>query len=363
MAGNELPIGPGALTAEWLTDALRETGTISGGTSVASFEAGTIGEGEGLLGQLARLTLTYEGADGSEPERLVAKFPSEVEGNRDVANLFHFYEREVRFYEEIAEDVELRTPRRYFSRWDPAGGVFVILMEDMEPARVGNQVTGCPPDEAGETLERLARFHATWWESPKLEALDWIPYGNDPIHQSAQQQYQNAWPAFVENFGKRLSPKAMSAAERLSTKIIDIQHAITKPPLTICHGDLRYDNRFFSPGEMAVADWQIVLRGRSAYDVGYFMSQSVNSEDRKACEMDVLHRYHDTLTANGVSGYSFDELMSDYRACAMYCLVYPVITGGSLDLANERGLALATAMLDRSVATIVDLDCDEMIPG
>jgi len=363
MAEGMLPGGPGELTAEWLTASLRETGTISGGTTVASFEAGTIGEGEGLLGQLARVKLGYEGATGNEPETLVAKFPSEVEGNRDLANLFHFYEREVRFYDEIAEEVELRTPKRYFSRWDAERGVFVLLMEDMNPARVGNQVTGCPPDEAGQTLERMARFHATWWESPKLADLEWMPHGNDPIHQSAQQAYQDAWPAFVENFGKRLSAKAMSAAERLAPKIIDIQHAITKTPMTICHGDLRYDNLFFSPGEMAVADWQIVLKGRSAYDVGYFMSQSVNPEDRKACEMDVLHRYHDTLKEHGVSGYSFDELMSDYRACAMYCLVYPVISGGGLDLANERGVALVTAMLDRSVATIVDLDCDEMIPA
>ncbi|MCH8815244.1 MAG: DUF1679 domain-containing protein [Chloroflexi bacterium] len=363
MGNGELPGGPSELTAEWLTASLRETGTISGGTSVASFETETIGEGEGLLGQLARVTLSYEGAGGGEPETLVAKFPSEVEGNRDLANLFHFYEREVRFYEEIAEEVELRTPKRYFSRFDPERGVFVILMEDLSSARVGNQVAGCSPDEAVETLERIARFHATWWDSPKLASLDWIPLGNDPVNQSAEQAYQDAWPGFVENFGNRLSAKAMSVAERFATKIIAIQNAMTKAPLTICHGDLRYDNLFFSPGDMVVADWQIVVRSRGPYDVGYFMSQSVNPDDRKACEMDVIHRYHDTLMEHGVSNYSFDQCMEDYRAAAMFCLVYPVISGGSLDLANERGVALVTAMLDRSVATIVDLNCDEMIPG
>jgi hypothetical protein len=44
-------------------------------------------------------------------------------------------------------------------------------------------------------------------------------------------------------------------------------------------------------------------------------------------------------------------------------LVYPVIAGGNLDLANERGPELVTALLDRSVATILDLDCDETIPA
>jgi len=69
------------------------------------------------------------------------------------------------------------------------------------------------------------------------------------------------------------------------------------------------------------------------------------------------------LCEHGVAGYSFDDLLGDYRTTAIYCLVYPVIGGGSLDLANERGMELFTAMLDRSVATILDLDCAEMIPA
>ena len=292
----------------------------------------------------------------------MAKFPSAVQENRDLAIQLNYHEREVRFYEEIAGEVELRTPRRYFSRLDAKGEEFVLLMEDMHPARVGNQVSGCPPDEAAETMERMARFHAAWWDSDRLSAVDWIPLGNDPVNQSAEQAYQDAWPAFVENFGDRLTEKAMSVAERLTTKIIAIENAFTEPPMTICHGDLRYDNLFFSPGEMTVADWQIVLRARGTYDLGYFMSQSVNSEDRRACEMDIVRLYHDTLVEHGVRGYGFDECMKDYRMAAMFCLVYPVIVCGSLDLANERGVALATAMLDRSVATIIDLDCDEMIP-
>ena len=79
--------------------------------------------------------------------------------------------------------------------------------------------------------------------------------------------------------------------------------------------------------------------------------------------MDILRSYHETLLEHGVKGYSFDQCFSDYRACAMFCLVYPVIAGGTLDLANERGTALVATMLDRSVATILDLDCDVMIPA
>lgn len=363
MASITLPAGPKELTAGWLSAALRETDTIGEGVSVESFETETIAEGVGLLGQLSRVTLRYRNARGDEPATLIAKFPAVMQENRDIANALRFYDREVRFYEHIADEVELRTPKRYFSHFDAENGTFVLLIEDMHPRRVGNQIEGCAPDEARAALERMAHFHATWWDHPKTLALDWIPYGRDPVHNFVEESFQKAWPVVKENFGSHLPDRVLKAGEKMQTRIIQMQHIFSEPPVTICHGDLRYDNLFFGDDGMAVADWQIILRGRALYDAAYFMSQSVNPDDRRAHEMDILRRYHEVLVDSGVSGYSFDHCFEDYRFAAMYCLVYPVIAGGSLDLSNERGVALATAMLDRSVATIVDLDCDELIPS
>jgi len=47
----------------------------------------------------------------------------------------------------------------------------------------------------------------------------------------------------------------------------------------------------------------------------------------------------------------------------LYCLVYPVIAGGTLDLSNERGVSLVSAMLERSLMAIDDLNCGELLPG
>lgn len=363
MASITLPSGPQELTADWLTAALRETETIGNGTVVESFDVETIAEGVGLLGQLARVTLHYAGASGSEPATLIAKFPAATEENRDLANAFRFYDREVRFYEQIADEVELRTPKRYFSHFDDESGTFVLLMEDMHPARVGNQIEGCAPSEAKATLDRIGHFHATWWDKPETLALDWIPYGKDEVHNFVEESFQKSWPVVKENFPSHLSDRIVRAAEKMQTRLIRMQHIFSEPPITICHGDLRYDNLFFGDEGMAVADWQIILRGRAPYDAAYFMSQSVNPDDRRATEMEILRSYHDVLVDSGVRNYTFDHCLEDYRFAAMYCLVYPVISAGSLDLANERGVALATTMLDRSVSTILDLDCDEMIPG
>lgn len=363
MAKMRLPAGPKEVTADWLTGALRETGVISSAT-VTALDYEIIGEGVGVLGQLARFKLTFDKPEDGAPDSLVGKFPAAMQENRDLANLFRFYEREVRFYERIAEEVELRTPKRYYSYFDDETNDFVLLMEDLSAARCGNQVEGCAREQAATTILNMAPFHATWWNKVDTPQLDWIPYGNDPIQHFAESSYNDGWENFTRNFGNRLSPRAMVIAERLRTKIIAMEDAFTKPPLTIAHGDLRYDNLFFgADGEMAVADWQIIVRVRGAYDIAYFLSQSVNPADRKAIEMDILHGYHEKLLEHGVTGYNFDQCFDDYRMSAMFCLVYPVIAGGNLDLANARGVELVTTMLDRSMATILDLDCDEMIPA
>ncbi|MDZ7684459.1 MAG: hypothetical protein U5O39_05190 [Gammaproteobacteria bacterium] len=48
-----------------------------------------------------------------------------------------------------------------------------------------------------------------------------------------------------------------------------------------------------------------------------------------------------------------ESAWTDYRVLCLFCLVYPVTVCGSLDLANERGRALAETMLDRNLAVMV----------
>ena len=63
-----IPETPGEITEAWLTEALRSTGVISGAT-VAAIERETLGEGAGFIGQLERLSLTYDGiADGAHAQ-------------------------------------------------------------------------------------------------------------------------------------------------------------------------------------------------------------------------------------------------------------------------------------------------------
>lgn len=360
-----IPDGPGELTAEWLTSALRSSGALTS-AEVISLDSETIAEGVGLMGQLACVKPHYDRPEAAAPRSLIAKFPAEAEENRDLGNHFRLYEREIRFYEEIAGEIDLRTPRCYHSAMDVEAGRYVLLLEDLAPARVGDQIAGCSRPEAELAISKLAEFHATWWDSQRLEELDWMPYANDPILKSGQETYQEAWEPFVERFGDKVPRPVLEIGERLGTRVNAIQDQQTEPPRTICHGDYRLDNLFFASPEggdpLAVIDWQISFRGRGVSDVAYFMSQSVSPQERNASEMEILRAYHQTLAENGVDGYDFDDCLHDYRLGVLFWLLIPVIVGGTLDLSNERGLALATTVIERSVAAIVDLDAGDLLP-
>jgi aminoglycoside/choline kinase family phosphotransferase len=360
-----IPGRPEELTADWLTRALRSSGTLTS-AEVIKFESEPIAEGVGLMGQLACVKPHYDRPEAAAPRSLIAKFPAEAEENRDVANHFRFYEREIRFYEEIADEIDLRTPRCYYSAMDVEADRYVLLLEDLAPARVGDQLAGCSRQEAELAISTLAKFQATWWDSQRLEDLDWMPYANDPVNRAVEETYQDAWEPFLERFGDKVPRPVLEAGERLGARLNAIQDEMTVPPRTICHGDYRLDNLFFTPPEsgdpLAVIDWQISFRGRGPSDVGYFMSQSLSPNERSSSEMDILRTYHRTLMKNGVDGYDFDRCLHDYRLGTLFWLVTPVIVGGTLDLSNERGLALATTIIERSVAAIVDLDAGELLP-
>ena len=195
-----------------------------------------------------------------------------------------------------------------------------------------------------------------------------MPSLNDPmIVQPFIDSYQTYWDPFLAGFGEKLSPSMLETAKRFGRHVPEIMDQLAKPPRTISHGDYRLDNMFFGTDDggdpFAVIDWQVAYRARGVFDVSYFLCGTLSPYDRQAKEMDFLRRYHDLLGHHGVRGYEFDQCLHDYRLAALFCLAYAVIVGGSLDLTNERGVALVDAYVERIIAAVEDLDAAELLPA
>jgi hypothetical protein len=352
------------LTPAWLTEALARSGLLDRAV-VAFAEVQPIGQGVGVLCQLGRVTLGYDRPAPGAPASAVAKIPTADPQTRGMASIFRFYEREVRFYEELAPAVSLATPRCYASAFDPDSGDFALLLEDLGAERLGDQLAGCSTTDAALVVEELTALHAAWWEDPRLEELPWLPAIDHEVNKMGLGLYPQAWASFLERFGAGVTPAVRALGERLGARVVGLLEELGGGPRTVCHGDVRLDNVFFGarPGTrpLTLIDWQITGRGVGTYDVAYFLSQSLSVATRRACERDLLARYHAALVRGGVRGYDFAQCVEDYRRAVLFCFVYPVMAGGLGDLSNDRGRALAAAMAERSAAALLDWKAQELL--
>jgi len=365
-----IPLGLSDLTPEWLTGALRDAGHL-GDASVVSARVEAIGQGVGVLCQLARIALAYDRSAPGAPARLVAKLPTADPQTRGMVALFRFYEREVRFYRELAPSLALATPRCWASAWDADSGDFALLLDDLGDDRVSDQLAGGSAADAALVVDELSTLHAAWWGSPQLAELSWLPPVDSDVNRMGLGLYPQAWASFLDRFGGALSPAARDYGERLGGRVLSLLDEVAGGPQTVCHGDVRLDNIFFrmragggapeGGRPLTFIDWQIAGRAVGTYDVAYFLSQSLGADVRRACERELLARYHRALVAGGVRGYDFAQCEHDYRRAVTFCFVYPVMAGGLGDLSNERGRALATAMAERSAAALADWNADELL--
>ncbi len=361
---HEVPSSTDQATPAFVTEALRSSGAIGQDTSVAEVHHETIGEGVGIVGQLARLTLRYAGPATGAPGSVVLKLPSSLPENRAVGDHFRFYEREGRFYEQIGGKVEMRTPRCYWNHIDPDTGTFGLLLEDLGARTMISQIAGLGTERAEQALCALARLHAEWWSSPALDGLGWMPRLDDPVNLAAGQQYRDAWPLFVERIGDAVPAEAITLGEQVKERYESLVLAgITEAPLTICHGDFRADNLMFDDADesedgIAVLDWQICFRGPAVTDVTYLLCQSMTVEQRRAAEDDLVRSWYEGRVdeCGAADDYPFDLAWQQYQRGTLGATVYPVTAMGAMDPANERGRELVAAMAVRAFTAALDHD-------
>ena len=357
MSGLTVPENLSDITACWLTRAL-DADEGSRGTSITGYTAEPLAEGKGFMNQLFRLRLQFDSGTEDRPDTVIAKLPSADPLLRTVFDRLGQNRREVWFYRNLADNPHMLAPIVHHSGMDPATGNTVLLMEDLSSLRQGDSVAGCTLDEGRLCIEQLARFHASWWDSPLLENQDWLPL-READADAYEQIYPGAWAALVEKAGKAMPPGLRVLGDNLLTDLRSIKARLTRPPRTVVHGDYRLDNCFFSEGansqQVVVIDWEFCTRGRGTYDVATFISEAFLPRKRQELELGLLREYHLLLEDNGVRGYSFEECLYDYRLSMLELFVFWIITGGYCDYEGERATVYLHNTLERLDTALVDL--------
>jgi aminoglycoside/choline kinase family phosphotransferase len=284
-----------------------------------------------------------------------------------MASMYGLYRCEVNFYRHVAGAISLRTPRCYYGDVDDAGTTFLLLLEDLGQTGVmGDQVVGCRLEQARLAVRELARFHATWLENPKLNAMEWLPLGIDLGRMSLERAYPAGWEICVRDYGDKLPRRLVDAIPTLNERLLAMLPQFEDAPLTIMHGDYRLDNMFFggreSGYELAVIDWQIANRGWGLYDVAYFLTSNLEPDARRTHEEELLREYHAIVTKESGVEYDWQRCREDYALSTAVYFANMVGNIASLDPADERGLALFDLILTRIATAVEDLDALSALP-
>jgi hypothetical protein len=340
------------VTGEWLSSVFD--------TAVDVVEIQRIGDG--LVGMNLRVALRSESPD--VPASVVIKLPSPDETSRATGVALRNYERESKFYNHIADTVDMRVPRCYHSEWTEATGDFVIVLEDLAPAEQGNQITGCAPELARTAVLELARLHGPRWDDPTLDDVDWLTRRTGPDDTAMLVGlWGMVYPNFIATYGKYLSPEQAALLERFGARLGAWTEGRT-PPYTVTHGDYRLDNLMFeSPAgghPITAVDWQTPGHGPGLADVSYFLGAGPLPEDRRRIERDVLFEY--TAMLRNDYGVDIDDewAWAQYRREAFGGVVMAVIASQIVG-GTERSEAMFAAMATRHLQHALDLDSEAVI--
>lgn len=326
------------------TEAIDAARAAFPGATVAS--AAPLGTGVGLLSSLTRVRF----ADGTS---VIVKAPSRDATARTISQRFGYYAREAGTYRDLLPRPGVHAPRCYGVFDTPDGPTLVL--EDLGHLRGGDQVVGATPAEAFAAADHLAALHAAFWNDPALAVSTWLPGPTDRVIAGYGELFALTWPAFRDRMQGAAPEAHLDAAERAIACFDDVCRRFAEAPRTLLHGDHRLDNLLFDDdGTVTTLDWQLAAWGRGPYDLALFAAGSISTDTRRACEDELVARYHHGLVTRGVDGYSLDDCRRDYRLAHVLNLPNPVTALVAVPGATERGRTMLETNARRALAAIAD---------
>lgn len=332
-------------TAAWFTKALS---TRFPGVKVAGFSR--TGERIGTSAS-CKFSLDYAdtGAVGDPPGSVYIKGGfTEKQRNRYWVVL----QQEVRFFNEMAQDVPMNIPDCYFAACD-AERQGLTMLEDIVQTRgatFGNW-GALTVDQVAALLEQFACMHARWSGDPRLGGLAGFEKPQREFFQYVLRDKH--WEELkTRKFGHRLE-KVFPDVRLLRDALQRMWELNDAAPRTLCHGDAHGGNMFFErDGKPGVLDFQLYFAGTYMHDVSWLIVSALSIEDRRREEQRLLRHYLEAARASGMEVYSFDQAWLIYRqqmAHAVPSGACNPIESGPIAMINAAGEVVTTAAEDLDV--------------
>jgi len=346
---------PSDLTAAWLTAAI-------GAGTVADFAVERIGTGQ--MSECYRVRLTY--ADGpagpGRPESVVLKVAATDPMSRQTGLALGLYEREVRFYADIAPRLGGPIAPCYHAAVDTTTGAFDLLLGDAGPAVVGDEIAGATAEQARLGVVELGRLHGPLLGDPALADAPWLNR-DSPLNQA---MIAPLYAGFIDRYGDQIENGHRMVCERLVASFDGYLAQESDPGRLqgLVHGDYRLDNMLFGTAgadrPLTVVDWQTVSWGPALTDLAYFLGCALSTPDRREHYDALLRAYHEAL--GPAAPVTLADVADGVRRQSFFGVMMAIVSSMLVER-TERGDRMFMTMLRRHCEHVLDTDALATLPA
>lgn len=304
------------ITAEWLT---RTLATKYPGIEVKQLDKVEVINTHTTKVRVA-LSLNELGKHYGVPERLCLK--SNWSGS-SLSSGSGICELEARFYRYFRDDLMIPAPRCYFSDWDEDEfNQGLIVLEDLvdSGAVFCSASEAITAEQARVSLDGLVKMHAGCWANPLLEKHSWLKVSMSS-DTSDPKLYRSLEPHMLDNIEQEdrravLPQWFLEKPKRLSDAYDKlVAYEVSQAgPRTLIHGDAHLGNSYVMPsGERRWLDWQIVRKGTPWRDLNYFLTSSLEVDERRQHERALFEYYLDRMIESGCDMPTVDDAWAQYQ--------------------------------------------------
>lgn len=361
MAALDVPNSVEELTAEFLTSLVQQQNPE---TIVENFTVvKAMQYGDGMVSTAARaiLELHYqEGTGDNLPTRVIMKLAYDLEHLP-----WPLYANEVRFYEDLRQELPLEIPQTLGAVYDHTTHCFILLLEDLtvRGAEFPNVLRKNTVAEIKSILDVVAGIHARYWQSPRFDTdlanlethvtgpLNDFMIGLVPL--TIQHEVD------ISPYKQELMSLMNTTCDEMLAGLKAVQKHQATLPQTLLHGDTHSGNTYLMPdGSGGLLDFQLMVRGYCMHDISYLITTFLPIEVRRKEERELIKYYLGKLAEGGVANPpSFEQAWDEYRRTLVWGVYIGWMTTNEVNYGWEiqtvNLLRLTTAYMDHGTAKLV----------